>query len=158
MNNIDTNKIMADIADLENKKQMLLLSLQHDIDEIDKDVMKEFREIGQRAYSLAFEGEGNLSALKADFDKIDAFKAEQDAKDKKKGDIIARYDEEIEIMRKLLPQKAEESAPVETASTPAETAPAPPIDPANMGFCTNCGKAYALGGDMFCLQCGTKLG
>jgi hypothetical protein len=141
--NVDVNKIKADIVDLEDKKKTLLLSLQSDIESIEAEMKREFCEIGQRAYTLAFEGEGTLSAMAGDFAKIDEYKAAQELKEKKKCEIAERYNEEIQILEKLVPKEP-------------EVAPAAEINPGK-GFCTNCGKPYTYGEDMFCLKCGTKL-
>jgi hypothetical protein len=112
---MDINKIKQDIVDLESKKQALLLSLQSDIEAIDVDMDKEFCEIGKNAYKLAFEGEANLSALSEDFKRIDDFKEMQDAKEKKKSDIVERYDDEISILEKLIPKEPEPARPILSA-------------------------------------------
>lgn len=130
MSNFDAGKVKKDIADLRDKKQTLLLSLQKDIEIINGEMMAEFCRIGQKAYELK---NADFAALAEDFAKIDRFLASMDAKDKKKTEISDRYDDEITILEKLVP---------------AQSASA---------FCMKCGKPYNAGTDSFCMSCGNKL-
>jgi hypothetical protein len=131
MSNFDALKVKKDIEDLKDKKQTLLISLENDIKGIDSQILKEFCIIGKKAYDLNTEGKDSLAALAEEFTKINDFKAAQEAKKVKMTEISARYDDEITILEKLVPQEA------------------PP------SFCMNCGKPYKAG-DAFCMGCGTK--
>jgi hypothetical protein len=173
--NIDPNKIKKDIADSQSRKETLLLSLQGDIDAMERDVQELFRDIGARTYKLSsqgqgqgqgkekFEKDGELVEL---FAKVDELKAAQAAKEGRKDEIAARYDEEIEIFQKLLPPDFEtpaepdvpetaaesaESAEISVAPAMAEGSPAPEGTPVagamelSSGFCMNCGRMFMVG-------------
>ena len=134
MSEMDINKISSDIEDLKGKRQSLLRSLQNDIDEIESLMNQQFCQIGQKAYGLAEDGTDTLESLQADFESINRHRAEREGKLSKMADIAARYDEEITLLEKLIPE-----------------APATPS-------CTACGAQYRPGRDIFCMSCGRKLG
>lgn len=140
MSNIDAAKIRKDIADLKDKKQTLLFSLENDIKAIDETIKDEYRQIGQDAYNLSKEGTDSMAGLAESFAKVDKCKTDQEAKRKKMGEIAERYDDEITMFEKLIPAEPE----------PAAAAPG------GAGFCSNCGKP-STGSDKFCMGCGTKL-
>jgi len=158
MNNMDSKRIQQGISDLAEKKQMLIMSLQTDIEAIDSEMSEAFRELGLKAYALAKESGSIPAGLEGDCDKIDGFKSEQNFKDKKKLEVAERYDEEIAMLEKLLPKTPTPPplAPPPTAQ-PAQSAPSPRPAVTEKFFCTNCGKRYTPGNDVFCLECGTKL-
>ena len=137
MSTVDAGKVARDIADLKGKKQTLLFSLQNDVEAIENEMKDEFCKIGQMAYELAAKGEDPMGALADAFATIDRCKQEQEAKAKKMTEIAERYDEEITILEKLVP------------NIPVPVAPA---------ACQKCGTPYAVGMDMFCKECGTRLG
>ncbi|MCL1998092.1 MAG: hypothetical protein FWG65_04910 [Turicibacter sp.] len=144
MSTFDSNKIKSDIADLKNKKSTLLLSLQNDIDEIISKKKASFVNIGERAYTLSRkEKSDNLASLEAVFETIDKHNDDLAAKEQKKLDIAARYDEEIDMLEKLIPLMLAQPEPEPPAPTQA--------------FCSSCGKSYVLGEDLFCMGCGAKL-
>ncbi|MCL2016153.1 MAG: hypothetical protein FWG68_07915 [Defluviitaleaceae bacterium] len=141
MSTFDSNKVRADIADLKNKRSTLLLSIQNDIDNIAAKKHDDFAAIGERAYTLArIEGSDSLATLDLAFANIDNLNTQLAAKEQKKLEISARYDEEIEILEKLIPPE-----PVQPAAATAQA------------FCPSCGKLYRPGEDFFCMGCGTKL-
>lgn len=150
MQHIDAQKIKKDIADLEDKKQILLYSLQNDIDAIETVKQAEFCKIGLTAYTLAAQGEDFVAALTEEFKKIDSLNADQDAKRNKMSGVTERYDDEISMMERLLPK---EEVPAEVAPAPTEAAGAEAASAA----CSGCGKPYKPGVDKFCMSCGNKL-
>jgi len=144
MINVDANKVKKDIADLNEKKQTLLLSLQNDIDAIDRKILEVFRKIGQNVYEMKKSGANTFNSLDDDFAEIDKHIVDKEAKIKKKSEIAERYDDEIIILENLLPKEVPvETAPIERASDKA--------------FCPDCGCAYVMGKDIFCMECGKKL-
>ena len=140
MSTVDASKITRDIADLKGKKQTLLLSLQNDVEAIENEMKEEFCKIGQMAYELAAKGEESLGALADEFAIVDRCKQDQEAKAKKMADIAERYDEEITILEKLVP------------NIPA------PAAPSGGSACPKCGTPCIAGVDMFCKECGSRLG
>ena len=148
MDNFNITKVKNDIADLKNKKQTLLMALQRDIDDITGKLKEEFCQVGQKAYELSAEGVDSFEDLRDNFTAIDACKAEYEAKNKKSVEIAARYDEEILLLEKLVPNESEAAAD-KTGDTPVSKPP--------QFFCMKCGKAYAPGVDIFCTGCGNKI-
>jgi len=132
MANIDTGKIRQDIEDLKNKKQTLVLSLQNDVSAINAKRDEEFLRIGKMAFEMSTRGEDSMASLDASFVQIKEYDAQMQERNAKMTEISERYDEEIEMLEKLVPAQA------------------PPQ------FCSNCGKACAEG-DAFCMGCGFKL-
>ena len=136
MSGLDLNKVRSDIADLKNKKQTLMLSLQRDIDGIRKQIMDSFRTVGEKAYTLSKSGTDSMATLGDDFSAITQYLANIAEREQKSHDVSARYDDEIEMMEKLIPDGPEQNA---------------------QAFCESCGERYTPGTDMFCMSCGKKL-
>ncbi|MCL2752660.1 MAG: hypothetical protein FWE44_00755 [Defluviitaleaceae bacterium] len=126
-------KVKSDIADLKDKKQALTQAVQNDIDAVQAKIDKDFHDIGKSAYDLHTGGNASMDTLASRFTIIDEYKTDQKEKMAKIAEIASRYDEEIQLLEKL----------VEDAGPEA--------------FCSSCGKAYALGTDVFCADCGNKL-
>ena len=139
MSNIDAGRIRKDIADLESKKENLMLSLQQDYEDINDHITGEYCKIGEEAYALYKNGEHSLEGLSEYFMNVAQLEKELAAKDRKITEISERYDEEIGILKKLV-QSAKKSDPK-----------------SNKRFCENCGTAFTPGRDLFCLECGSKL-
>jgi hypothetical protein len=143
----NATKVKNDIQDLKDKKSALSLSLTKDMEAITTKITEIFCELGKAAYEKRDAITADL--FSAGFEVVDKLYSDHSVKAKKIEEIAARYDDEIEIMEKLLPEEA--AAPV-AASAAANSAP-----PAGgKAFCMNCGKEYKAGVDMFCMNCGTK--
>jgi predicted nucleic acid-binding Zn-ribbon protein len=132
----DVMKVRNDIRDLESKKETLLKANQTDIDSINKKMLTTYCQIGQKAYEMSQAGNDSMGELQENFAQITEFKAEINTKNDKLKSIAARYDEEIELLQKLIPE-------------------APPAG--SKEFCMNCGTGYVPGVDTFCAGCGSKL-
>ena len=177
---INADKIRKDILDLQDKKSTLKLSLQIDIDAIDSDMKKEFCKIGEDAYELYSNGDDSLSPLKEAFESLDQHKEARNAKEKKIVEITERYDEEIELLEKLLPNVDEnvdenveanvvgdvESNVEANVDSDVEANVEANVDSyveaktnenPGQAFCANCGTPYSPTEDLFCSSCGTKL-
>ena len=151
---VNPDKIRKDVLDLQDKKRTLILSLQKDIDAIDSDILNEFCKIGEGTYELYSKGEDSLTTLKESFESIDRHKEARVAKEKKTVEISERYDEEIELLEKLLPKvEAEEKVEIKAEPEPASV----PTENAGQAFCANCGTPYSPADDIFCASCGSKL-
>lgn len=142
---VDVNKVKSDIADLKGKKDTLLMALQNDVDSVFAQMSKAYGEIGENAYKLSREQNvDSMASLNEAFDGIDALKLEQEAKLKKKDEISARYDEEIELLEKLVSMsQSSEASDSDNNNQEKE-------------FCTNCGTPYIVGVNIFCTECGGK--
>lgn len=132
---LNLGKVKNDIADLTNKKETLLLSLQRDVEVFEKQLAEVFQNVGEEAYKIAKESKASFPSLEESFTVIDELLENISAKNKKKTDVAMRYDEEIEILEKLIPE-------------------APPEG--EKKFCPACGKEFT-DEDVFCDNCGTKL-
>ena len=137
---INISKISGDIADLKAKKNTLLLSLQNDVNLVKKELEALFKQIGESAYN-AFKEEKGFELLNELFERVDEKFKQIEAKDKKKAEISERYDEEIDIMQKLL------DAEQKTLD----------VNPDITAFCAACGSKYTPGEHRFCINCGASL-
>ena len=149
MSTIDAAKIKKDIADLKDKKQTLLFSLENDIKAIETTISEQYDKIGRDAYALFKDGKDSMAELNDYFATVDKCKEDQEAKRKKMGDVSERYDDEITMFEKLIPAEPEPTPMAAPAGTPAPTG-------GGSGFCSSCGKP-STGNDKFCMGCGTKL-
>ena len=136
---INISKIKNDIEDLKSKKNSLQLSVQRDIDDIKKKMTKEFSQAGEAAYKLYKAGTDSMAELTEAFASIDRHKDDIERNEKKKIEIRERYDDEINMLEKLIP-----------------AVPEPPKNQQTQSFCTNCGRPYIIGVDIFCEGCGTR--
>jgi hypothetical protein len=143
----NATKVKNDIQDLKDKKSALSLSLTKDMEALMTKITESFCELGKTAYEKR--DAITVDLFSAGFEAVDKLYNDHSAKAKKIEEIAARYDDEIEIMEKLLPEEAV-AEPVSAAASPAAT-------PAGAkAFCMNCGNEYKAGVDMFCMNCGTK--
>ncbi|MCL2755376.1 MAG: hypothetical protein FWD35_06655 [Oscillospiraceae bacterium] len=188
MTNIDPFKIRKDIEDLQGKKDLLTLALRTDIAALEGEIQEQFCVIGEKAYELTAEKAETakidvLKELAEEFEKVDALKATQGAKESKRAEIAARYDEEIEILENLLPEVMPAPEPSVELSVQSDTEtgvitethtfalPSMPPQAPNAeqesqitqvtelesGFCPNCRRPYMVGEDQYCQGCGTRL-
>ena len=142
---INTNKVKNDINDLKGKKMQLLRSLQNDIDEINMCLKNEYCTVGEKTYELFLEKNPSHSSLYEDFETISQKKNEREEKLSKKEEIAARYDEEIILLEKLLPE-----------STIVPLLAESPVN-ASLSFCQHCGTKFNPATDKFCMICGSEL-
>jgi len=153
MSTIDAAKIKKDIADLKDKKETLLFSLENDIKAIEATIDGLYDQVGRDAYAIFKDGKDSMAELGGHFANVDKCKDDQAAKRKKMDEVSERYDDEITMFEKLIPAEPEPVAPVAVpmGAVPAGAAPA-----GGSGFCSSCGKP-STGNDKFCMGCGTKL-
>ena len=141
---VNLSKVRTDILDLIGKRDTLIYVLDRDIEEIDADSARCFREIGEKAFDCFIQGVDSIESMSEDFERIKELQVNKDAKKAKIVEIAARYDEEIELLQKLLPDDKQEEAATETEIPPR-------------GYCPTCATAYKVGEDIFCMTCGTRL-
>ena len=135
---VNLHKVKTDIADLKSKKDTLVYVIQKDIDGIDSDILNRQAEIGLKVFEMHERGEHSTESLADDFNQIKDLKSAREAKFKKSVEISARYDEEIELLEKLIPEKVT-------------------LESAVPSLCPKCSSKYNKGVDSFCMSCGYKL-
>ena len=143
------DEIKKNIADLKDKKNILILSVQEEIDVIKRQIVKEYYQIGEKAYGLSKKGINSMDTLAELFARIDRQRDELEAKNKKIEEISESYDEEVVMLERFVPVESVPSQ-VESVSSQIESVP-------SQAFCTSCGVAYIPGEDLFCVNCGERL-
>jgi hypothetical protein len=113
--------------------------------------MDGFRTLGEKAYNLSKNGTDSMAALAEDFAVITQYLTNITEREQKKITVAERYDDEIEMMEKLIPDEPEPAPVPVPVSAPA------PEPKRTQAFCEGCGKAYTPGNDLFCMGCGKKL-
>ena len=132
---VDYQKVTNDIRDLKGKKETLILSIQKDIDNIKKTIAEYYHGLGEKVYETYTDNSFDITTHTEVFDLITANKESIASKEKKIAEIAERYDEEIDLLEKLV-----------------EDMPKPQIKE----FCTGCGSPFTRGVDMFCINCGKR--
>ena len=150
---IDYQKITNDIKDLKGKKDVLILSIQNDIDNIKKTIADYYHGLGEKVYETYVNNSFDITAHAEVFELITSNKESIASKEKKMGEISERYDEEIDLLEKLIndmpkPQVIEDTPmPQVVENTPK---------PQSKEFCISCGSPFTRGVDIFCINCGKK--
>lgn len=126
----------------EKTRQNLIASVDADINSKNFEINFVYQKIGKAVYEQSKEEgadsialgslSGELGELKSKFEELEVLNA-------KRAEIDARYSEELEMLKKLLPQVENGSAGINVA----------------VATCTNCG-AIKKQGALFCTSCGQK--
>ena len=133
---VDYQKVTNDIRDLKGKKDTLILSIQKDIDNIKKTIADYYHGLGEKVYEAHINNSFDINEYTDVFESITSNKASIATKEKKISEIAERYDEEIDLLEKLV-----------------EDMPKPQ---GGKEFCTGCGSPFTRGVDMFCINCGKR--
>ena len=119
------------ILDIENKKRAITQASNNEQNAIKSKINDEFYKIGEMAYSLYDEGNFEVEKIVGMFQIVKGFYQTMEEKQTKLNGILARYDEELAILR--------------------------PAPPAGQEVCQSCGAGYIAGEMLFCNTCGNKL-
>jgi len=119
------------IMDIENKKRTISQASMNEQNAIKSKISEEYRKIGETSYSLYIEDGFELDKITGMFETIRGYYQTLDEKQVKLNEILARYDEELAILR--------------------------PAPPAGQAACPNCGTGYMPGETLFCSKCGSKV-
>ena len=130
------------IEDTERKKTQLLNVVQNDINAIDAKIQGLYKQIGKFVYEVKIgkstdeEAEANISECVEQIkgEEVNFMKLEE-----KKNSIEARYDEELELLRKFVPQVPQT---VQSSTGNAFCTSCGAKREVNAAFCTNCGAKY----------------
>lgn len=141
----DTKRL---IEETERKKSQLLKVADMDIGNARTEMEDIYRKIGETVYSeKADEQIDERIDIEEAITRIREKKQELQELEDKRAAIEKRYGEELEMLKKLLPQQPTGSR-IATHSAPGQ-------DSTTAVFCTNCGEKR-LGEAAFCTKCGTK--
>ena len=176
-------KLLNEIESIKFKKQTMVMSIQGEIQSATAKRDGVFCQIGK----LVYESKGTSTEGSSYFGEIDALNALIKEKENKISEITSRYDDEINMMSKMLQQQPQQGATMAVAAgqvpcpqcgagyTPgvdnfciscgmntaaANPAPSPvvAVPVQTPAFCENCGCKYIAGEEVFCSECGQKLG
>ena len=150
---IDYQKITNDIKDLKGKKNTLILSIQNDIDNIKKTIADYYHELGERVYEAYVSNSFDITAHAEVFELITSNKESITSKEKKIGEISERYNEEIDLLEKLIKDTPMPQV-VENTPMPQVVENAPQSQ--SKEFCISCGTPFIRGVDVFCINCGKR--
>lgn len=128
------------IEDTERKKTQLLNVVQNDINAIDAKIQGLYKQIGKLVYEVKIGKSTDEEAEANILDFVEQIKGEEvnfTKLEEKKNSIEARYDEELELLRKFVPQ------PQTVQSSTGND------------FCTSCGAKREVNA-AFCTNCGAK--
>lgn len=130
------------IEDTERKKAQLLNVVQNDINAIDVKIQGSYRQIGKLVYEVKI-GKSTDEEVEANILECVEQIKEEEVKftklEEKKNSIEARYDEELELLRKFVPQAPQT---VQSSTGDAFCTSCGAKREANAAFCTNCGAKY----------------
>jgi len=147
-------KIQQEIKGMELKKQTLILSVQNEIRAAQLKVDDELRQIGSIVYDGHIDGVQIGDKLGSHFNEITSIKEFIQGREAKIKEIVARYDEELEMLNSQLTMMAPKIAAQAQAYTPSEAA----LQGGVVVYCDNCGKPYVPGKTAFCAECGKRIG
>ena len=119
------------ILDIERKMKSLEQASQIEISALKANVAEECRKVGAAMHMMYVAENIDIENVKGLLDGITGLTQVVREKEAKLSEILARYTEELQILRPL------------------------PAD--GQAFCTNCGTAYIVGEDAFCENCGNNL-
>ena len=130
------------IEDTERKKTQLLNVVQNDINAIDAKIQGFYKQIGKLVYEVKI-GKSTDEEVEAKIlDFVEQIKGEEvnfTKLEEKKNSIEARYDEELELLRKFVPQVPQT---VQSSTGNAFCTSCGAKREVNAAFCTNCGAKY----------------
>ena len=119
------------IVDLENKKNAFSQAAMDEQNAIKLKISDVYRKIGEMSYALYIEGDFEVDKITDMFETVKCHFQSLDANKAKLDEVLARYDEELKILR--------------------------PSPPEGQAVCSNCGTAYIVGETVFCSGCGNKV-
>ena len=142
------NRINNEIESLQVRKDTAISVYQKEISELLDKRTKIINDVGELAYKRYLEQEEiTLDLFREFWGELDSLSKEKREKDEKQYEIIARYDEEIEMLKKEINYMED----IEKDSDLQKS-----IKEKVIFRCPQCG-AEVVDGDCFCENCGAKL-
>ena len=134
------DRVHSELESTKVRKETAVSVYEKEIAEIENQKNSIISQIGKLAYSKYLDHEEiNLALFNESWTELDKLTEDLEIKKSKQGAIIARYDEELEMLEKELNYLEHTEASSETDR-----------------FCSQCG-AKIIVGSCFCEQCGVKL-
>ena len=140
------SRLINEIDGMELKKRSLVSAIQNEITVLKQKADFVFHQIGVDMYNAYKKGGNNDDKLTSHFNEVEQINKVIEEKEAKSKDIVARYDDEIGMMKSSL----------------GTAAPAVMIQPGiaqaqGGSVCPKCAVPYTPGADIFCMGCGYKL-
>ena len=126
-----TDEMTKAITDIENKKKTITQASQNEQNALISKISETYRTIGETAYRSHMDGSFELENISPMFETIKGLYQSLKEKQAKLDEILARYDDELKILR--------------------------PTEQTGQAACGGCGTAYVPGEMLFCSKCGNKL-
>lgn len=142
------NRINNEIESLQVRKDTAISVYQKEISELLDKRTKIINDVGELAYKRYLEQEEiTLDLFREFWGELDSLSKEKQEKDEKQYEIIARYDEEIEMLKKEINYMEDIEKDPDLQKSIKEKV---------IFRCPQCGAEVA-DGDCFCENCGAKL-
>ena len=149
--NNPAKKLQKEIENIEFKMQSIITALQSDIGIEQRRIDEVLKKIGLAVYESHSSGtESDDSVLQDYYTEISKHMTVVQEKENKIAEFIARYEEEIGILKSSL-------SPAAMPEPPAAAIEAAPSADGPTTLCANCGMKYIPAEDIFCTGCGSKL-
>ncbi len=136
-------KVQKEISALIERRNNLIMALENEIDNLNKQKSFIISDAGAKAYSNYLTNNDYAEGLLAFWKDIDLIENSKKLKYDKIDEIIKRYDEDINIIY----NNALQTSDIDHQTIASE----------QNSVCNICGKPYIKGEDNFCSNCGNKL-